>query len=63
MNCEKFFEFSYYDGTRNTYNKLYIQYARTQCKRCTLGRRYAPVWNTKISQIKFFCSYCQETSR
>ena len=27
MNCEKFFDFTEYDGTRNTNNKLYIQYA------------------------------------
>ena len=27
MNCEKFVEFTDYDGTRNSYNKLYIQYA------------------------------------
>ena len=27
MNCEKFFEFTDYDGTRNSYNELHIQYA------------------------------------
>ena len=36
MNCEKFFEFTYYDGTINSYDNLYIQYARTQGKECTL---------------------------
>ena len=46
MNCEKFFEFAYCDGTRNSYGKLYIQYARTQSKQCTFSRRYEPVWNT-----------------
>ena len=30
MNCEKFFEFTDYDGAMNSYNKLYIQYAQTQ---------------------------------
>ena len=27
INCEKFFEFTDYDGTRNSHTKLYIQYA------------------------------------
>ena len=27
INCEKFFEFTDYSGTRNSYSKLYIQYA------------------------------------
>ena len=35
MNLEKFFEFTDYDGTRNSHNKLYIQYVRTQSKKCT----------------------------
>ena len=43
INCEKFFEFTDYDGTRNIYKKLYIQYARTQSKKCTFSRRSAPV--------------------
>ena len=30
INCKKFIEFTDYDGTRNLYKKLYIQYARTQ---------------------------------
>ena len=38
INCEKFFEFTDYDGTRNSYKKLYIQYARTHSKKCTLSR-------------------------
>ena len=36
INCEKFFEFTDYDGTRNSYKKLYIQYARTQSKKVLL---------------------------
>ena len=69
INCEKFFEFTDYDGTRNSNEKLYIQYARTKCKKCTFGRRSASVCNTKLSQltqqtkcctnVKFF----KETSR
>ena len=27
MKCEKFFEFTDYDVTKNSYSKLYIQYA------------------------------------
>ena len=27
MNCEKFFEYTDYDGTKNYHTKLYIQYA------------------------------------
>ena len=36
ISCEKFFEFTDYDGTRNSYKKLYIQYARTQSKNVLL---------------------------
>ena len=36
MNCEKSFECTDYDGTRNSNNKLYIQYARTQRKNVLL---------------------------
>ena len=36
MNCAKFFEFTDYDGTINSYSKLYIQYARTQGKNVLL---------------------------
>ena len=56
MNCEKFFEFTDYDGTINSYNKLYIQYARTQSKKCTFSRRSAPAWNTKLSQLTKCCT-------
>ena len=56
INFEKFFEFTDYDGTRNSYTKLYIQYARTQSKKCTFSRRSAPVWNTKLSQLKKCCA-------
>ena len=56
INCEKFFEFTYYDGTRNSYTKLYIQYARTQSKKCTFSRTSAPVWNTKLSQLTKCCT-------
>ena len=56
INCEKFFESTDYDGTRNSYNKLYIKYARTQSKKCTFSRRTAPVWNTKLSQLKKCCT-------
>ena len=49
MNCDKFFEFTDYDGTRNSYNNLYIKNARTQSKKCTFSRS-APVCNTKLSQ-------------
>ena len=37
---KSFFEFTDYDGTRNSYNKSYIKYVR----------RSAPVWNTKLSK-------------
>ena len=56
MNCEEFWEFTDYDGTINSYDKLYIQYARTQSKECTLSRRSAPVWNTKLSQLTKYCT-------
>ena len=56
INFETFFEFTQYDGTRNSYKKLYIQYARTQSKKCTFSRRSAPVWNTKLSQLKKCCT-------
>ena len=36
--------------------KLYIQYARTQSKKCTFSRRSAPVWNTKLSQLTKCCT-------
>ena len=35
---------------------LYIQYTRTQIKKCTFSRRSAPVWNTKLSQLKKCCT-------
>ena len=38
INCENFFELTDYDGTRNSYKTLYIQYARTHSKKCTLRR-------------------------
>ena len=50
------FEFTDYDGTRNSYEKLYIQYARTQSKKCTFTTRCAPVWNTKLSQLTKCCT-------
>ena len=56
INCEKFFEFTDYDVTRNSYKKLYIQYARTESKKCTFSRRSAPVWNTKLSQLTKCCT-------
>ena len=56
MNCETFFEFTDYYGTRNSYNKLYIQYARTQSKKCTFTRRSEPVCNTKPSQLTKCCT-------
>ena len=56
MNCGNFFEFTDYDGTRNSYRKLYIQYARTQSKRCAFSRRSAHVWNTKPSQLTNCCT-------
>ena len=37
INCETFYEFTDYDGTTNSYNKSYIQYARTQSKKFTLS--------------------------
>ena len=43
MNSEEKNFFTDYDGTRNSHKKLYIQYARTQRKKCTLSRRSAPV--------------------
>ena len=55
INCEKFFEFIDYDA-RNYYKKLYIQYARTQSKKCTFSRRSAPVWNTKLSKLTKCCT-------
>ena len=55
-NCEKFFEFTDCDGTRNSYGKLYIQYARTQSKKCTFSRRSEPVWSTKLSQVTKCCT-------
>ena len=36
--------------------KLYIQYARTQSKKCAFSRRSAPVWNTKLSQLTKCCT-------
>ena len=51
MNCEFFFEFTDYDGTKNSNNKLYSQYARTQSKKCTFSGRSTTVWNTKLSQL------------
>ena len=36
INCSKFFEFTDYDGTRNSYKKLHIQYARTHRKNVLL---------------------------
>ena len=56
INCEKFFEFTDYDGTRNSHTKLYIQYAWTQSKKCTFSWRSAPVLNTKLSQLSKCCS-------
>ena len=56
MNCEKFFKFSDYDGTRNSYSKLYIQYAQTQSERCTFSRRSARMGNAKISQLTRCCT-------
>ena len=50
MNCDKFYEFTDYDGTKNSHSKLYIQYDRTQSKKFTLSRRSAAVRNTKLSQ-------------
>ena len=52
----KFFEFTDYYGTINSYNKLYIKYARRQSKKCSFSRRSAPVWNTKLSQITKCCT-------
>ena len=51
MNCEKIFELTDYDCSRNSYNTLYIQYAQAQSKICTFSRRSAPLWNTKLSQL------------
>ena len=56
INCEKFFEFTDYGGTRNSYKKLYFHYARTQSKKCTFSRRHAPVRNTKQSQLTKCCT-------
>ena len=56
MNCEKFLEFTDYDGTRISHSKKYIQYARTQNKKCTFRRRSVPVWKTKISQLTKCCT-------
>ena len=56
MNCKTFVEFSDYDGTRNSYNKLYIQHVRTQSKRCTFSRKSEHVSNTKISQLTKCCT-------
>ena len=57
INCEKFFQLTDYDGTKNSYNKLYIQYARTQSKKIfqigaglyAVGR---PVQKRNITQQK-----------
>ena len=38
INCETFFESTDNYGTINSYDKLYIQYARTQSKKCTFSR-------------------------
>ena len=51
-----FCEFADYDGTRNSNSNLYIQYSLTQSKKCTLSRRSAPVWNTKLSQLTKCCT-------
>ena len=56
MNYEKFFELADYDGTRNSYDKIYIQYARTQSKKCTFNVGSAPVWSTKLSQLTKCCT-------
>ena len=37
MNCEKKLESGDNDGTRNSYSKLYIQYAQTESKRCAFS--------------------------
>ena len=52
----KFFEFTDYDSIKNSNKKLYIQYAPTQNKKCTLSISSAPVWNTKLSQITKCCT-------
>ena len=49
MSSEEFFEFTDNDGTRNSYSKLYIQYALTLSRKCTFCRSPAPVWNTKLT--------------
>ena len=49
MNCEKCVQFTDYDGNRNSH-------ARTQSKKCTLSRRSAPVWNTKLPQLAKCCT-------
>ena len=50
MNYEKFFLLTDYDGTRNSHNKLYTQYALAQSKKSTFSRS-APAWNTNLSPL------------
>ena len=52
INCDFFFKFTDYDGTRNSYEKLYIQYARTQGKKCTFSRRSAPVSSSSSRKVQ-----------
>ena len=54
INRKQFFKLSDYNGTRDSHNKLFIQYALTQCKK-RMFSKCAPVWNIKLLQLNFFC--------
>ena len=44
-----FFDKNMYERTRNTGEKVFIHYSRTNTRKTNFSRRVAPIWNTKLT--------------